>query len=466
MVSLSLKVRPTGRRSALRSASLSIRTAGRPQKWLSALCVVWAALMYAGMSRAAFDFRDSSWEGTSELLSLARERLGTTRVRVVAKLDYSAITPKDGVLLLHPEVELDYAEISAFLAAGGRLGLLDDHGLGDRLLGRYRIHRVQAPLRPVSTLRGKPHLAIATPAVQAVAGQEQNRHPVVAEVERLVTNHPTALTNPNLTPVLTIAAIGEPDATLAVTGVIAGRGRLFAMGDPSAVINLMLRYPGNRTFAAGLVDYLVENDTWGERSGTLYLLANRFDQAGSFGRTEGLVGDIHQAGDNIREVLSEWHKDGIPHPLALSLAGACILAALVWAARFALAAYRRIAPRYATEAPLIAQGGLPGRAAVLSAPTTDRALVVAELDGLLQEELTARTGSSGSGSPEVVLRTLREQGQPESVVDNARELLLRGRSAQEAILRRRPSRLTAGQVAEYAKKLSSLLAALGSSRKV
>src|SRR5690606_38042382 len=117
-------------------------------------------------------------------------------------------------------------------AAGGRLALLDDYGLGDRLLARYQIHRVQAPLRPELALRGKPHLAIAIPAVQTVAGQEQNRHPIVANVERLVTNHPTALTNPKLTPVLTIPAIGEPDATLAVTGVIAGRGRLFAMGDP------------------------------------------------------------------------------------------------------------------------------------------------------------------------------------------------------------------------------------------
>jgi len=433
------------------------------------MCAVWALLavfLDCPPVHAAFAFRDASWEGTSELLALARERLGAARVRVVAKLDYSALTPKDGVLLLHPEVELDYAELSAFLAAGGRLAVLDDHGLGDRLLARYRIHRVQAPLRPARTLRGKPHLALAEPAVQAVAGQEQNRHPIVADVERLVTNHPTALTNPNLTPVLTISAIGEPDATLAVTGVIAGRGRLFAMGDPSAVINLMLRYPGNRTFAAGLLDYLVENDTWGERSGTLYLLANRFDQAGSFGRTEGVAGELERAADGARELLSEWHEDGLPHPLALALAGVCVVVALVWAGRHAFSAYRRVAPRYATEPPLVAQGGLPGRGAVLAAPSTDRALVAAELDSLLAEELATRAGVPVTSAPEASLQALRDQGVSEALIEQAKELVQRGRAARHALVSRRPSRISAGQLAEHAKRLSSLLAALEPPRKV
>ncbi len=30
------------------------------------------------------------------------------------------------------------------------------------------------------------------------------------------------------------------------------------MGDPSVVINEMLRYPGNRAFASGLLKYLAE----------------------------------------------------------------------------------------------------------------------------------------------------------------------------------------------------------------
>ena len=51
---------------------------------------------------------------------------------------------------------------------------------------------------------------------------------------------------------LRIPANGEADVILAVAGQV-GKGRLFAMGDPSATMNQMLRYPGNRAFVAGLV---------------------------------------------------------------------------------------------------------------------------------------------------------------------------------------------------------------------
>jgi len=429
---------------------------------LGTLLVTWFA---AWGALAAFDYRDTSWEGSSELLTLARELLGSERVEVRAKLDFATLKPIDGVLLLHPDVELDHTELSAFLAAGGRLALLDDHGSADRLLARYRIHRVQAPLRPAATLRSNPDLPLAFPAVQAVAGQVQNRHPVVARVDRLVTNHPTALTNPNLTPVLTIPAMGEPDATLALTGVIAGRGRLFAMADPSAVMNLMLRYPGNRAFAAGLVEYLVEDDTWGERGGKLYVLANRFGQSGRFGRSEGLSSDLAGASASVAEAVASLHRDGLPAAFALALAAIAGLAAIVWAAHFALRSYRPVNPRFAQAAPLIAQGGLPGRAAVLSASTTDKALVVAELDGLLNDELAARLGFSPVAGPDVAIEKLREREGDRPVVGRARELLLRGRSARNALLERRPSRITAGQLADHGKKLEDLLRELDRSGK-
>jgi hypothetical protein len=391
------------------------------------------------------------------MLQLARERLGSQRVKVVAKLDFSSLTPGDGVLVLHPEVELKYDEVSAFLAAGGRIAVLDDFGAADRLLEHYRIFRVQAPLRPAASLRDNPALAIAVPAVQAVAGQEQNRHPIVANVDRIVTNHPSALTNPNLTPVLTIPALGEPDATLAVTGVIAGHGRLFALSDPSIVINLMLRYPGNRAFALGLVDYLVEDDTWGTRGGTLYLLSNRFDQAGHFGKGEGLRGGLSQAAASAAETLSGWHRDGLPPPFALVLAALSALGALGWMGLYALRRYRPAPPRHATAAPLLAQGGLPGRAAVLAAPSTDRALVLSELDALLREELALRAGLPPTATPEAALSALAEQGTSNAVLERARALLKAARRAQDALIRRKPSRLDSGQVAAHERRLNELL---------
>ena len=152
----------------------------------------------------AFDVSETSWEGTREFYALAQQELGKGRVEVLASLDYERLEKRDGLLVLHPERELDYNELSAFLRSGGRMAVLDDRGEAARFLARFQIHRVEAPRNPAQALRDNQNLAIAVPAVEQVAGQEQNRHPVVAGVDRVVTNHPTALVHPNLTQVLKI----------------------------------------------------------------------------------------------------------------------------------------------------------------------------------------------------------------------------------------------------------------------
>lgn len=451
--------------------SMPFRTSGRSRDTATrfgiSVLVAFFALLSFGSGRAlaaAFDVNDTTWEGTSELLSLSRERLGRDRVRIVKKLDYGELKPADGVLILHPEVELEFREVSAFLAAGGRLAVLDDFGSADRFLAHYHVFRVQAPLRPSASLRDNASLAFAVPAVQTVAGQEQNLHPIVANVERIVTNHPSALTNPNLTPILTIPALGEPDATLAVTGVIAGRGRLFAMADPSVLVNLMLRYPGNRALAQGLVEYLVEDDTWGARGGALYILSNRLDQGGHFGRSEGLRGQLSQLSSSAAEALTTVHEEGLPPPAALALAAIASIAALGWSGLHAMRRYRPSQPRHALLSPLLAQGGVPGRAAVLSARSTDRALIVAELDALLREELAVRAGLPLGTSPDDALNALQQAGTPATEIRRARSLLAFGRRAREAILRGRPSRIVTGQAAAHERRLQELLTALDQQR--
>ena len=89
-------------------------------------------------------------------------------------------------------------------------------------------------------------------------GRGERVHPTVENVERLVTNHPTGLRHPKMGPVLRIRGIDEPEVVLALAGELdeAPLGKLFAMGDPSVLINQMLRYPGNRAFATGLIHYL------------------------------------------------------------------------------------------------------------------------------------------------------------------------------------------------------------------
>lgn len=376
-----------------------------------ALRLVLAGLAFSlttGLSRvaaAAFDLNDTSWEGGSELFELAKKRFGRERLVIAATLDYSKLTPQDGLVILHPEVPLEYEELSAFLRAGGRVALLDDHGTGDRLLSLFQIHRVRAPESPARTLRDNPNLPIAVPAVQLVAGQEQNRHPMAQGVDSVVTNHPTALVHSNLTPVLTIPARGEPDATLAVTGIVK-RGRLFAMGDPSAFINLMLRYPGNRQFAEGLLSYLLESDSWGERGGKLYFVSNRFQQKGQFGDRGGLLSGMGQA---LRDTLNDVHDHGLPEPLPLLLAALGCLALMAWGLLYAARPRPRAVPRYSAPEPLVAQGGISGRIAVLSAPSTDAALGLAELRSAAMELFAERLSLAKGASADLVLAEIRRR---------------------------------------------------------
>jgi hypothetical protein len=437
----------------------------RPARALAVVTLLFFAAWTHLARAAAFEFNDSGWEGTSELLTLCRTRLGSSRVEIVSTLDWERLKPGDGLIVLHPMTDLDYEQASAFLRAGGRIALLDDYGKGASFLERFQIHRIAAPFRPARSLRQNPNLAIAVPSVQLVAGQEQGRHPVVAQVRELVTNHPTALTHPNLTPVLEIPAVGEPNATLAVTGIIVNRGRLFAMGDPSATINLMLRYPGNRAFAEGLVDYLVEDDTWGRRGGRLYLCANDFRQKGAYGGGTTLLQDLSEHFEGLRDVVATMHDDGLPDILAVFLAALAGIAAVGWASTSAVRIYRRHAPRYAAAQPLVAQGGVAGRAAVLAAPTTHRALALLELKSALEERLAQCVGLPSGVAPATLTAELESQGllTPHSMQE-LRHLLAELGRAELAVASSQPMRVTAQTVEKMRRRVLAILSEVDSPR--
>jgi hypothetical protein len=406
----------------------------------------------------SFEIADTGWEGTSEFYALAQDNLGKARVEVVATVDYERLTKDDGLVVLHPEVELDYNELSAFLRAGGRMAVLDDRGEAAPFLARFQIHRVEAPLHPAQSLRDNPNLAIAVPAVEQVAGQEQNRHPVVAGVDRVVTNHPTALVHPNLTQVLKIPALGEPDATLAVTGIIAKSGRLFAMGDPSVVINEMLRYPGNRAFALGLVKYLVENDAGISRGGKLYVVANDFGQKGHFGGSRGALGELSNLSETLTELAADIAKNGLPGSLALCLAVLACAGVLAWVVSSSSRLYRRSKPRYALAPPLLAQGGLAGRAAVLAAPTTDPVLLMLELRTALSDALCHRLGLVRLSSPEQILAELsRNSSFSAERIAEVSALFSELALAQASLLSRKRLKMARDRLALVSRKVLEIL---------
>ncbi len=272
-ISLSQEIQAADRSAAI----CSPKWAKNRWSWLG-LALFFCLVMTSPARAASFDFNDTSWEGSSELLHLARSRFGSDRVRLVASIDFATLTPGDGLLILHPSVALPADAFNVFMLSGGRIAILDDFGSSGPFLERFGIRRTNPPLRPVEALRGNHNLAWAEPIRNGAEGQGEFIHSMVVGIAHILTNHPTTFVNPGLTPVLEIRARDGASYPLAISGVIGQRGRLFAMGDPSAVINLMLRYPENRQFAERLLDYLVEDDTWGARKGKLYLVANEFSQ--------------------------------------------------------------------------------------------------------------------------------------------------------------------------------------------
>src|SRR5690606_13813417 len=104
------------------------------------------------------------WDSTTKLLELARKQLGARRVVLSPELDWSRLEATDAVLVLHPEARLQFSELSAFLAGGGRVALIDDFGKADQALARFHIRRHSAPIEPLESWQSNAALQYARPA--------------------------------------------------------------------------------------------------------------------------------------------------------------------------------------------------------------------------------------------------------------------------------------------------------------
>ena len=400
---------------------------------------------------------------------MARSAAGPDHAKVTAVLDYDRLKPNDALLILHPEVRLDRVQISRFLLAGGRLALLDDHGRGTALLEHFQMRRIPAPLRPAMALRENSQLAVAVPAENRVAGSQRGRHPIVASVDQLVTNHPTGVAHEGLTPVLVIPAQGEPDVALAVTGVIANSGakgvgdggRLLVMGDPSAVMNLMLRYPGNRQFASGLIRYLLERSGRQGR-GTLYLLSNKFSQRGAFGGEATAKSWVERFSNALSELGTDWRRRGLPAWVALALAALLTIGVAAWTVSRLAQTYPRSLPRYATGLPLVAQAGAAGRVAVLSAPTTPRGLVALELKSAIVEGMASTLNMDPGATTEALLKELRSRGRlkPASLAELG-HLLADLRRLESKMVRTQHTRVSVAELKRWHEATLRLLSDMG-----
>lgn len=432
------------------------RTVGGPGRMILRWFLLFATLAWLGWCRlasAAFEPEDTSWEGYSEWVALAREELGSARVRVVSSLDYSMLAPGDALVFVHPDVEIRFHPLAAFLASGGRAAVIDDHGEAASLLERFHIHRANPPALPELRVRGNSNLPIALPAESDASGSEPSDHPTLRGVDQVVTNHPTALrleAGIELTRLLYIPARGEPDALLAVTGVIGDAracglmsgaeaevmpngqcGRLLAMADPSAFINLMLRYPGNRNFARGLLKYLLEDDSWGQRGGNLYVLSGGFRQMGTYGSSESWRESLGEQEAAILEWIREVRREGLPEPMSIALAAIAAIGVAIWAGLAGGQLYVPVPPAYARSIAVDAQGGFAGRFAVLGGASSDRALILLELKRTLEATLRQRLNLADGASTRDILEAAADKGSLKPETLRALELLLQRLSAGE-----------------------------------
>jgi hypothetical protein len=432
-----------------------------------ALFALLLAVLLPGQARAApFDLNDGTWEGCADLLTLARQELGSDRVIVLSTLDWEQIKASDGILVLHPSNPMDAEESAAFMKAGGRMAILDDYGRGDKLLAHFKIKRRTLPGDPAAYLRGKPALPIATPAVDASEGEVLGLHPTVAEVKQVVLNHGTGLRHPNLTPVLEVRIRGQEAVPVAVAGQIEGednkKGRLFAMGDPSAFINLMLRYPGNRAFAVGLVRYLADGDATEPRHGRLFVIANEFEEKSSFGGVTPLRKTIDRKIEAFLDTFTDLRDHGFPWWLHVAVASIFALLVLWWVQKSLVRLYRTRLPRFARSVPLVQQGGVAGRVAVLSSEVSPPALALLEVRSALVEALAYHLHVSEALPPAQLIGRIRDEGRIDDSLDQeAQAVLASMRAAENAVVAGGQAKISEAEVRRAAAFTERLLEKVG-----
>ncbi len=402
-------------------------------RWLRTFLLLAALLLCQRDAKAeAFDVTSSDWEGCSDFVRLAREELGDARIVPTSRLDLADLKREDGVIVLHPEKTLDLGSLSRFMKGGGRVIMLDDFGSGDLLLEHFEMERIPAPARPAEALRNNPQLAIASPA---------GPHPVVADVTRVVTNHATGLKRvagkEELSPVLKIRADGEPDVVIAVAGAV-GQGRLLAVGDPSIVINAMLRYPGNKTFARALVRYAGDDDVWGKRNGRVFIVNGNFEQKGAFGEESTLATEWNERMRAIADAIAATRTEGVSAAFAYFLGVAVTTGILMWIVTIAGKTHRPVTPRFTRSIPISAQGGIAGHAAVIAGERTSRALAMLEWKSALEEELCGMLGLETAPAHDVLTAQVAAAGLLDTQGLHAlRQLLLRMASIETLVLSRR-----------------------------
>lgn len=230
-----------------------------------ATVTVGALLVAASTSTVAFGAFNQAWDGASDLRAVA-DASGAPSEIVQNTTAYETTSAQRTVaVILSPETAYTTAEVTrirSFVEAGGTLVIADDFGVHSNALLAGLGVRSRIDGRLVRDERFH-YRSPAMPIARNVSTSRFTRG-----VDRLTLNHGTAV-RPNGASVL----IGtseyayrdanrngalDDDETLGTYPVVTaerlGDGRVIVVGDPSALINVMLDRPGNRAFVRALFD--------------------------------------------------------------------------------------------------------------------------------------------------------------------------------------------------------------------
>ncbi|RAL23748.1 hypothetical protein DL240_06220 [Lujinxingia litoralis] len=272
------------------------------------MMVAWSLVAHPARA-GEYDPDSTDWQGMARFAELVRRQSG--ELHVVDELDWSRVHPEDVLVVVYPTRALDSENFAAFLVDGGRLLLADDFGGGAGLMERLSLQRLEP-------------LPEALPHHNFVGGEPEwprhvtrGRHPLLVEVEEVISNVPALLLNQG-GPVVAF----DEGAGL-VYDMTLGEGRAVVVSDPSLWINAMLPVADNERLAVNSVDYLCEPVGEGCR---VWLVHGDFDtrhgyrRRGSGDGAEGaVVARIERINERVRHIFKELAQTELLYFLGLLL---------------------------------------------------------------------------------------------------------------------------------------------------
>ncbi len=285
---------------------------------ITALVLVALAAAPAHATVRDYDPDNPEWTGLSELSALARNA-GLT-IEPTDHADWEKLDPaKDVLVIVYPTMTASATEVSTWIQAGGRVLVADDFGKCDEVFRELGLEReVARGVHPVRWHEDNPALPVAS--------SWADDHPLARDVDELYTNHPAVFRVTRGAPDV-VFGFGRGEAVV-VAGKL-GQGRFVALSDPSVLINGMLAFDDNLTFASHLIDFLKPDGA----GGRLVLLSHGFvlsgqppEPAHSELGLPGVAGALRDTGRWLRD-LEQW----LPDDQAVRAAAVLVAFALVLA---------------------------------------------------------------------------------------------------------------------------------------